>query len=116
MYDETKKHDNIVGVLFVKDMILLDPGDMTPIDTLLNFYHHPVHKVFPDTKLNEMLNTFKSGKSHLAIVHDVVNDGPGDPYYDNIGLVTLEDVIEHMIQVGKVLLIQIAVYLNGGEW
>lgn len=34
----------------------------------------------------------------MAFVHRVNNDGDGDPFYETIGLVTLEDVIEELIQ------------------
>lgn len=34
----------------------------------------------------------------MAIVHDVVNDGDSDPYYTTVGVVTLEDIIETIIQ------------------
>lgn len=34
----------------------------------------------------------------MAMVQSVVSDGPGDPYYKVVGLVTLEDVIEEIIQ------------------
>jgi metal transporter CNNM len=36
----------------------------------------------------------------LQLVHDVDNEGPGDPYYYIVGLITLEDIIELIIQVG----------------
>ena len=39
-----------------------------------------------------------SGKSHLAIVQKVNNEGEGDPFYEVCGLVTLEDVIEEIIK------------------
>lgn len=39
-----------------------------------------------------------SGKSHLAIVQKVNNEGEGDPFYEVVGLVTLEDVIEEIIK------------------
>nr|XP_046202613.1 metal transporter CNNM4-like [Oncorhynchus gorbuscha] len=39
-----------------------------------------------------------SGKSHLAIVQKVNDEGEGDPFYEVLGLVTLEDVIEEIIK------------------
>uniref|UniRef100_A0A667G5P3 Metal transporter n=1 Tax=Lynx canadensis TaxID=61383 RepID=A0A667G5P3_LYNCA len=42
--------------------------------------------------------SFKKGKSHLAIVQKVNNEGEGDPFYEVLGLVTLEDVIEEIIK------------------
>ena len=41
---------------------------------------------------------FSSGKSHLAIVQKVNNEGEGDPFYEVLGLVTMEDVIEEIIK------------------
>ena len=38
------------------------------------------------------------GKSHLAIVQRVNNEGEGDPFYEVMGIVTLEDVIEEIIK------------------
>ncbi|KAH9630588.1 hypothetical protein HF086_016092 [Spodoptera exigua] len=37
-------------------------------------------------------------KGHMAFVHRINNEGEGDPFYETMGLVTLEDVIEEMIQ------------------
>lgn len=34
----------------------------------------------------------------MAFVHRVNNEGDGDPFYETIGLITLEDVIEELIQ------------------
>ena len=38
------------------------------------------------------------GKSHLAIVQRVNNEGEGDPFYEVMGIVTLEDIIEEIIK------------------
>lgn len=38
------------------------------------------------------------GKSHLAIVQRVNNEGEGDPFYEVLGIVTLEDIIEEIIK------------------
>lgn len=39
-----------------------------------------------------------AGKSHLAIVQRVNNECKGDPFYEVLGIVTLEDVIEELIK------------------
>lgn len=37
-------------------------------------------------------------KGHMAFVHRVNSEGEGDPFYETVGLITLEDVIEELIQ------------------
>ncbi|XP_075905057.1 metal transporter CNNM1-like [Nelusetta ayraudi] len=92
------ERSNIVDILFVKDLAFVDPDDCTPLKTVTQFYRHPLHCVFNDTKLDAMLEEFKKGKSHLAIVQRVNNEGEGDPFYEVMGIVTLEDVIEEIIK------------------
>ncbi|KAM9313475.1 metal transporter CNNM3 [Gastrophryne carolinensis] len=92
------ERSNIVDILYVKDLAFVDPEDCTPLSTITRFYSHPVHFVFSDTKLDAVLEEFKKGKSHLAIVQKVNNEGEGDPFYEVMGLVTLEDVIEEIIK------------------
>ncbi|XP_041117230.1 metal transporter CNNM2-like isoform X3 [Polyodon spathula] len=92
------ERSNIVDLLFVKDLAFVDPDDSTPLKTITKFYNHPLHFVFNDTKLDTMLEEFKKGKSHLAIVQRVNNEGEGDPFYEVLGIVTLEDVIEEIIK------------------
>ncbi|KAI5624367.1 metal transporter CNNM3, partial [Silurus asotus] len=96
VYEEERS--NIVEILYIKDLALVDPADCTPMTTITKFYNHPLHFVFNDTKLDAMLEEFKKGNSHLAIVQRVNNEGEGDPFYEVQGLVTLEDVIEEIIK------------------
>ncbi|XP_076838461.1 metal transporter CNNM2 [Brachyhypopomus gauderio] len=96
VYEEERA--NIVDLLFVKDLAFVDPDDCTLLKTITKFYSHPLHFVFNDTKLDAMLEEFKKGKSHLAIVQRVNNEGEGDPFYEVLGIVTLEDVIEEIIK------------------
>lgn len=93
-----KNKDNIVGMLFTKDLVVINQDDELPLSTILAFYGREVIKVFPDTHLDEMMKIFKSGRGHLAIVHNVVEPESGDPYYATVGLVTLEDVIEEILR------------------
>ncbi|XP_030166328.1 metal transporter CNNM3 isoform X2 [Lynx canadensis] len=96
VYEEERS--NIVDMLYLKDLAFVDPEDCTPLSTITRFYNHPLHFVFNDTKLDAVLEEFKRGKSHLAIVQRVNNEGEGDPFYEVLGLVTLEDVIEEIIK------------------
>ncbi len=46
-----------------------------------------------------MFKEFKEGhKGHMAFVQRVNCQGDGDPFYETVGLVTLEDIIEELIQ------------------
>ncbi|XP_060754956.1 metal transporter CNNM2 isoform X4 [Neoarius graeffei] len=93
-----EERSNIIDMLLVKDLAFVDPDDCTLLKTVTRFYSHPLHFVFNDTKLDAMLEEFKKGKSHLAIVQRVNNEGEGDPFYEVLGIVTLEDVIEEIIK------------------
>ncbi|NXK58544.1 CNNM1 protein, partial [Sylvietta virens] len=95
---EGDRRDNIVDLLFVKDLAFVDPDDCTPLQTVTRFYRRPLHCVFNDTRLDTLLEEFKKGESHLAIVQRVNNEGEGDPFYEVMGIVTLEDVIEEIIK------------------
>uniref|UniRef100_T1IIQ4 CNNM transmembrane domain-containing protein n=1 Tax=Strigamia maritima TaxID=126957 RepID=T1IIQ4_STRMM len=89
---------NIMSLLNIKDLAFVDPDDNTPLKTLCQFYNHPTNYVFEDTTLDIMLNEFKKGRSHMAFVQQVNSEGEGDPFYEVVGVVTLEDVIEEIIQ------------------
>jgi CBS domain containing-hemolysin-like protein len=88
---------NIVGVLFTKDLILLDPEDSVPIKTVLLFFNRKLLLVRSTLPLDEMLNIFKSGGGHLALVHTIENKGLPNQPREILGLVTLEDLIEELI-------------------
>ncbi|KAJ2939879.1 hypothetical protein O0L34_g6579 [Tuta absoluta] len=93
------ERNNIVTVLFIKDLAFVDPDDNTPLRTLCQYYQNPCNFVFEDVTLDVMLRQFKEGhKGHMAFVQRIDREGDGDPTYETVGLVTLEDVIEEMIQ------------------
>eukprot|EP01104_Vermistella_antarctica_P001228 TRINITY_DN1128_c0_g1_i1.p1 TRINITY_DN1128_c0_g1~~TRINITY_DN1128_c0_g1_i1.p1 ORF type:complete len:606 (-),score=152.92 TRINITY_DN1128_c0_g1_i1:143-1960(-) len=96
VYD--KDRQNIVGLLFAKDLALLNPKAGLPVSRLLPMYGRKLPRVFHDVPLNEMLAEFKAGQSHMAVVRRVNDEGPGDPVYESMGVVTLEDVIEEILQ------------------
>ena len=43
VYEESQ--NNIVGLLFVKDLAFVDPDDELPVETMVKFHKHCVHRV-----------------------------------------------------------------------
>ena len=86
------ERSNIQYILMAKDLLFVDPDDEKPLEEICKFYDKPFIKTKSQKPLDKMLEEFRTGeRGHLAIVEE------GD---DNevIGLVTLEDIIEEIIQ------------------
>ena len=93
------ERSNIIALLFIKELALVDPEDATPLKTLCQFYQNACNFVFEDVTLDIIFKEFKEGhKGHMAFVQRVNCEGEGDPFYETVGLCTLEDVIEELIQ------------------
>ena len=92
IYEVSKS--NIIGLLFVKDLIFLDPEDEIPVKNFVQIFGRGLHVVWADDQLGDVLKLLKRG-SHMALVRDV-NSGNGseDPFYEIKGILTLEDIIE----------------------
>ena len=81
------KPDNIVGILYVRDLIyLIKNSSLIKIGDLISApYFVPANK-----KVNELLKEFQAKKVQIAIVRD-------EKTQKTIGLVTLEDLIEEIV-------------------
>ena len=92
VYEVSKS--NIVGLLFVKDLIFMDPEDELLVKNFVQIFGRGLHVVWADDHLGDVLKLLKRG-SHMALVRDVNNgDGKGDPFYEIKGILTLEDIVE----------------------
>jgi len=96
VYEGDENH--IVGLLFVKDLAFVDPDDKLPLESVIKFYNHTAHKVLGDMKVLRLMQDFMTERYHMAIVADVQEKEGLDPVYVPIGVVTLEDIIEEIIQ------------------
>ena len=86
-------------MLIPADLLFLDTDVAKTVYEVCKFYNNKPNFVFDDNVLTDMFNEFKTGdKGHMAIVQTINNEGDGDPYYETIGLVTLEDIIEEIVQ------------------
>ena len=90
VYDRNRR--NIVGLLMVKDLALVNPYSDVTLKSLVLFYKHPIISVDERHTLDIVFNYFREGKSHMALVREHKKK-------DIIGIVTLEDIIEEVLQV-----------------
>ncbi|MFH1701017.1 MAG: hemolysin family protein [Candidatus Zixiibacteriota bacterium] len=79
--------DNIIGVLYVKDLLLLDESTRQNF-ALKDHIRQPL-VIGEHRKIDELLAEFKRSKTHLAIVID--------EFGGIAGLVTLEDILEEIV-------------------
>jgi metal transporter CNNM len=92
--------DFIVGLLYTKDLIMVDPEDDLPVERVLEFCNRELLSVDARTHLDLMFQQVESGRSHLYFVQNKVSevDEATEHVAGVIGIVTLEDVIEELIQ------------------
>ena len=77
--------DNILGIVFVKDLVALPPGTEPPMTTLMrSAYFVPESK-----RVSELLKEMQRRQAQMAIVVD--------EYGGTAGLVTVEDLLEEIV-------------------
>ena len=80
-----KDLDNIIGIVFVKDLVALPPGAEPPLTTLMRSAH-----MVPESKrVSELLKEMQRRQLQMAIVVD--------EYGGTAGLVTVEDLLEEIV-------------------
>jgi metal transporter CNNM len=78
--------DKVVGILYSKDLIPIDPDDQEPVPKIMRKNTHFIKDSDP---LDSVLNRFKKEKVHLFIVTN--------KFGGMAGIITLEDVLEEIV-------------------
>jgi metal transporter CNNM len=89
VYKNSRRH--VVGVLLVKSLVIVNANDKV---TVSEAGYLPIPHLDEHIGLYDVINLFQLGKSHIGIVvsgHDGISI---------LGIVTLEDVVEELIQEG----------------
>ncbi|KAK9814494.1 hypothetical protein WJX72_006765 [[Myrmecia] bisecta] len=93
---------NIEGILYAKDLILIDPDDEVEIGAVLSFRGRNVFHISEDVTLDKVFKVFMTSANHLLIAHRGSFDENASQSEiaagEVTGLITLEDVIEQLIQ------------------
>jgi len=88
---------NVIGILLAKDLILFNPDrDKLTLKQLSSIMREMV-AIAHDAKLEAVLTYFQKGATHMALVSKVVTEEGRDPYLKKVGLVSLEDIIEEIL-------------------
>jgi putative hemolysin len=83
VYEDTL--DQIIGVLYAKDLIRLEPGAAFDVRKMMRIVPY-----VPETKtIDELLRQLRTEKVHIAIVLD--------EYGGTAGLVSIEDILEELV-------------------
>ncbi|GMS81732.1 hypothetical protein PENTCL1PPCAC_3907 [Pristionchus entomophagus] len=83
---------DICDVLITKDLALIDPDDNYTVRMLCNIYKHRIPRMGNKTTLFNALQIFRKGDDgHLAVVYQLDETNV-------IGIITLEDVVEEILQ------------------
>ena len=91
--------ENLKGMIHVKDLTLLDPDDNMTVLQILTFYKHSTIDCYSDTLIDKMFEDFSKGESHMAFVLETIYPPDADPCEVYTGIITLEDVIEALVQM-----------------
>ena len=95
--DDTESKPYCIGLIYAKDLILIDPDDNVPIFKVLEtFDHHstPID-IWKNDNLQTALQLFINTCQHLAFVKEETT-ASNEVHY--VGIVTLEDVIEEILK------------------
>eukprot|EP01059_Diplonema_ambulator_P007247 TRINITY_DN1673_c0_g1_i3.p1 TRINITY_DN1673_c0_g1~~TRINITY_DN1673_c0_g1_i3.p1 ORF type:complete len:600 (+),score=224.15 TRINITY_DN1673_c0_g1_i3:70-1869(+) len=90
--------ETYVGILYTKDLITVRVEDRVTVGQILGFYSRGMPVMLDkSTMLDKVLDIFRKGKSHIAMVTETTVRENKDPTIEVVGIVTLEDVIEQLV-------------------
>lgn len=88
----------VIGLIHVKDLLVIDAEYDLPLKAVLQVMGRDVFIVDDDVLLPDLLDEFRRGKSQLAVVQSIVNSEDCDPYFRHTGILTLQDVLNTIVQ------------------
>ncbi|GLE04360.1 hypothetical protein PINS_up013290 [Pythium insidiosum] len=92
--------DDIVSTINVKDLVFVDPKEQVQLSSYIHIFGRNVQHIDPHCTLDVLLQAFKRESTHIALITRVEgeNSHESEPIRRLEGIVTLEDVLEEILQ------------------
>ncbi|CAF1310553.1 unnamed protein product [Adineta steineri] len=96
----SQEKSNVVGIVKLRDFALITPEQYhLTVKHLMEFHLHPFGFTKTTDSLYNLMQEFLKSRWHIALVQELRNEEDNvDPLYATVGVITLEDVLEEMLQ------------------
>lgn len=93
---------NVVGVLHVKELIMIDPNQSMGIEAILKLFPSTVLVINSKRTVADSIKDMVNSHTELAFVSKTVEHDGGDKTIDLVGIVTMEDMIRAVMRLDLV--------------
>ena len=93
---------NIVGVLYVKELIMIDPNQSVTVESLLKLFPRSVLVINAKRTLSDAIKDMVQSHTELAFVSKTIEKANQDNTLELVGIVTLEDLIKAVMRLNLV--------------
>ena len=91
--------ENIIGLLMTRDLLLINlENSIVTLKQLSSILVRDIISIDVDTKLEPVLTFFKENNTHMGLVTKVQKEIGSQVQLKNIGIVTIEDIVEEILQ------------------
>ncbi|KAH7826263.1 putative ancient conserved domain protein 2 [Monocercomonoides exilis] len=87
----------ILGYVETNDVVLLDCSKENRISTYFTRLGKSCISVDADASVLEVLFEMKAKRANMCVVYRVNAEGDGDPFYENLGIITREDIDREIV-------------------
>ena len=93
---------NVVGVLHVKELIMIDPNQSMGIEAIMKLFPSTVLVIDSKRTVADSIKDMVNSHTELAFVSKTIEHDGGDKTIDIVGIVTLEDMIRAVMRLDLV--------------